>query len=391
MQYFKLEKITGLLVGLVMFIGGTSTALAVGTASNISISNTATVDYTVGSNARSDNDTIAFLVDNRVDLTVVNQDAGNNVNVAPGSNDQVLEFLVTNTGNTTQGYLLTAPAPTTNIPMGTVRIYIDNGNDSWDGTVTETLYVAGTNAFDLNPNGTVGVDDEITVYIVANTPAAAVDTNQDDYRLVATTTASGGVGAAAVALGAAGAPTAGVDVVFADGQGTTSEIAAPNGDHSDAATYTVQSANLAMDKTIESTVDEFATGFSIPGAVVNYELTVTNSGATPADSNSVSVTDPIPANTSLCIATAGSCTTPAFTDGATTSNLTGVAFEYSIVAGGAACDNASFVGYAVTDADTDGIDDNNGTTPITCIRQQPTGSMAGSGGTFDIDFYVVIN
>lgn len=331
MQYFKLEKVTGLIVGLVMLIAGTSTALAVGTASGTPVSNTATVNYTVGSDARSDNDTIAFIVDNRVDVTVLNQDTANNVNVAPGSTEQVLQFLVTNTGNNIQGYLLTTAAPTTDIPMDTpVSIYIDDGNNSWDGTGTETLYVAGNNAFDLDPNGAVGADD-VTVYIVADTPASASDGDQDDYRLIATTTADGGVGAAAVALGASGAPTALEDVVFADGAGDSD--AANDGAHSDAATYTVASAALTLTKTIVNVNDEFNGdgGFNIPNAVVRYSMVIANTGTGATDGASVVISDPIPANTLVCVDAAGSrCTAtdlPTFTIGG--SSILTATLQYS--------------------------------------------------------------
>ena len=380
MQYFKLSKITGLIFSLTMFLAATQTAFAVGTASGTPITNTATVDYEVGTDPRSASGSDAgFVVDNRVDLTVFNTDAGNNVNVTPGQTNRVLTYTVTNTGNTTQGYLLTTATGTTNIPMGNVRIFLDDGGTpgSWDGTDTE--YTGGTNAGDLDPNSVVPGADTMTIFIVADTPAGAVDTNTDDYRLVAQTTTL----SSTTVITAAGAPTAGVDVVFADAAGDSDALR--DGQHSDAATYTVTSPSLALVKTVVSTVDEFGTAFSIPNAVVNYQLRVTNSGAGTVDINTVSVTDPIPTGTKLCIAATAPCTAvPAFVDGATTSALSAAAFEYSIVAGGTACDNASFVGYAPVDGG-DGAD-----AAITCVRQQPTGTMAASGGTFDVRFYVII-
>ena len=96
---------------------------------------------------------VDFLVDNRVDLTVVNTDAGNNVNVIPGSANQVLTYTVTNTGNTTQGYLLTTDIPTANIPMGSVEIWIEDGTTPGYQAAEDILYVGGTNAGDLDPNG----------------------------------------------------------------------------------------------------------------------------------------------------------------------------------------------------------------------------------------------
>jgi len=178
-------------------------------------------------------------------------------------------------------------------------------------------------------------------------------------------------------------PTAGVDVVFADNAGTTSD-GNRDGQHSDAATYTVQSATLAAAKTIVSTTDEFGGGFAIPGANVVYQIRVTNSGAAVVDADTVSVTDPIPANTQLCVSTTGNCTAPSFADGTTASGLTPAAFEYSIVSGANACLDASFVGYAPT-ADGNGFD-----ASVSCIRQSPTGSMNGSGGFFDVQLTVGI-
>lgn len=384
MQYLNTRKAIGLILSLAFFIGGTHTALAVGTASNTTITNTATVDYQVATDPRTASGSDGgFLVDNKVDLTVTNTDVGNNVNVTPGQANRVQTYTVTNTGNTSQGYLLTTDVPTANIPMGSIEIWIDtNGNGTWDGPGpgNDTLY-GGGNAFDLDPNGVIGTDDVRTVFIVADTPAGAVNGNQDDFRLVAQTREA----VTGNPVLAAGTPTAGVDIVFADGQGTNSEIAAPDGRHSAAATYTVTSAALDVAKSVLSTTDQFGTGYSIPGADVEYQIRVTNSGAGTVDNNTVVVNDPIPANTKLCVdAACGGL--PTFVDGTTSSGLTVAAFEYSIVAAPNECADASFVGYVPTTVvDGDGANPN-----ITCVRQAPTGSMNGSNAFFDIRFFVVI-
>ena len=377
MQYLNMRKAIGLIVALAFFVGGTQTALAVGTASGTTISNTATVDYDVAGDARSASSVaIDFLVDNRVDLTVANQDGGN-VDVIPSATDQVLEFLLTNTGNTTQGYLLTTAIPTANIPMGSVEIYIEDGTTPGFQIAEDTLYVGGTNAGDLNPNGVIGTDDVMTVYVVADTPAGAVDGNQDDVRLVAQTTNAG----TTTVTVASGAPTAGVDVVFADGAGTTSD-AANDGQHSDAATYTVSSAALTAAKTIVSTTDEFGSGFAIPGANVVYQIRVTNSGAATADTDSVSITDQIPANTQLCVSTAATCTAPAFNNSGA-SGLALNAFEYSNDATATPCEPGDFT-YTPT-ADANGYD-----ATVTCVRMTTTGDMNGSGAFFDMQINVGI-
>lgn len=376
MQHFNTRKAIGLLLAVACSIGGMQSAFAVGTASGTTITNTATVNYQVNTNARSASGSVNFVVDNRVDLTVVNTNAGNNVNVAPGSTNQILDFTVTNTGNTTQGYLLSVAVPTANIPMANIRIYIDANNNGVPDV--GELYTPGTDAGDLNPNGTVGISDTMHVLVVADTPASATNGSIDDIRLIAQTTNAG----TATPTVASTAPTAGVDVVFADGAGTSSD-AARDGEYSAAATYTVVSAALSVTKTILSTTDEFGTGYSLPGAKVNYQVRVTNSGSTTVDNNTVVVTDPVPANTKLCVsATCGG--TPTFVDGATTSGLTAAAFQYSTVAAPNECAAASFTGYTPT-ADATGADPT-----VTCIREAPTGSMNGSNAYFDVRYFVVI-
>ena len=376
MQSFKLSRVHAPLLALTLLAGGTQTAFAVGTQSGTTINNTATVDYEVGASPRSVTDTApAITVDNRVDLTVTNTDTGNNVNVNPGDNNQILTYTVTNTGNTAQGYLLSVDVATAGIPAGNIRIYVDADNDGVP--VAGELYTAGTNAGNLDPN-VVGADS-MQVLVVADIPAGATDASIDDVRLVAQTTDAG----TATVTAASGTPTAGVDVVFADNAGTTSD-ANRDGQHSDAATYTVQSAALTADKTVVSTTDEFGTGFAIPGANVVYQIRVTNTGTAVVDANTVYVTDPIPADTQLCVASVGSCIAPSFTDGATSSGLTAAAFEYSFVSGANACDNLSFTGTAPT-ADANGYD-----STVTCVRQRPTGSMNGSGGFFDMQLTVGI-
>jgi len=378
MQSVNHLKLRAPLLALALFAGGTQTALAVGTASNVPIDNTATVDYQVGTNPRTVSGSApTILVDNRVDLDVTNTDAGNNVDVSPGQTDRILTYTVTNTGNTTQGYLLSVAVPTATIPAGNIRIYVDANNDGVPDA--GELYAAGTNAGDLDPNGIIGTDDVMQVLVVADIPAGATNTSSDDFRLVAQTTDAG----TATVTTAAATATPGVDNVFADTAGTTSD-ANRDGQHSDAATFTVQAAALAAVKSIVSTTDEFGGNFAIPGADVVYQIRVTNSGTAAVDLDTVSITDPIPAGTQLCVTTTGNCNAPSFADGTTSSGLTAAAFEYSTVSGANACLGTSFTGYSPT-ADANGHD-----ASVTCIRQQPTGSMNGSGGFFDVQITVGI-
>ena len=383
MQYLNTRKAIGLILALAFFIGGTHTALAVGTASGATISNTATVDYDVAGDARSASGAAPNItVDNRVDLTVANLDAGNNVNTTPGGTDEVLTYSVTNTGNTSQGYALTVfNATGDDFDMTNVRIYIEDGTTPGFQSGEDSVYTSGSgaNAFDLAADAT-----SVNVYIVADTPAAATDLQAAGIELVATTL-NFGTAVVTVADASPDADPSVLDVVFADGDGdgAGTNDAPRDGKHLATATYTVQSALLSATKTIANVADEFnATGgFSIPGAVVRYLITTTAGGTGTVDANTVVVSDPVPANTKLCVAVDAVapvvCTAadvPTYAVG--TSGLTSATLQYSD-------DSGATWTYSPT-ADGDGAD-----TAVTNVRYTTTGTVA-NGGAFTVTIGVVI-
>ena len=80
--------------------------LAVGTSAGIDISNTASVDYAIaGSSSTTNSNTVTFRVDEKLDVNVSWQDAANVVVGSPDTN-QVLTYLLTNTGNGNDSYTL---------------------------------------------------------------------------------------------------------------------------------------------------------------------------------------------------------------------------------------------------------------------------------------------
>ena len=380
MQYLNTRKAIGLILALAFFIGGTHTALAVGTASDTTISNTATVDYDVSGDARSASGAAPdFKVDNKVDLTVT---SAGNVTTTPGATGQVLTYTVTNTGNTPQGYSLTATnAAGDDFDMTGISIYIEDGTTPGFQSTEDTAYVSGSgnNAFDLAADAT-----SVNVYVVATTPGTATDTQVAGIDLLATTL-DNGTNTVTTADASPDADPLVVDTVFADGTGS---IDGPrDGGFATAATYTVQSALLSATKTIANVADQFnATGgFSIPGAVVRYLITTTAGGTGTVDANSVVVSDPIPANTKLCVAVDASapvvCTAadvPTYAVG--TSGLTGSTLEYSTNNG------TTWIDWATTPptADADGAD-----TTVTDVRYTTAGTVT-NGGSFTVTIGVVI-
>jgi uncharacterized repeat protein (TIGR01451 family) len=290
-------------------------AWAVGTAANTAINNRATVSYTVGTVAQAPiesspggNSTpgvgaganTTFVVDNRVDLTVTRQDASV-VTASPGQANVVATFLVTNTGNAPQAYQLTPSniaggtvagltgAGTDNQDMGNLRAFVDVNNDG--------SYDAGDTATSIT---TLAADAPgVRVFILADTPLAATNGQFASVRLTATTAVNNTPGTVQTATPLTQADTAGsVDVVFGDGAGTGD--ATRDGQFSADDQYAIQSATLVIAKTSTVISDPFngtTNPKAIPGAVIEYTITLTNNGAVSA--TGVAIADPIPANTTF--------------------------------------------------------------------------------------------
>lgn len=295
MQHLNMRKAIGLIMALAFFIGGTQTALAVGTASGTSIDNTATVDYQVSGISQSQltSNTASFVVDNRVDLTVADS-TGTYVNVVPGSTAQVLTWTVRNTGNTAQDFALSAAAGTD--PYG--------GTDNFNATNANVYVESGATPGYQPAEDTATFIDELTpdttviVYGVADIPVTQVNGDIAAYTLTADAHDAGAAGLGAVTNNTVGGNTAGVDVVLADGAGDTD--LANQGDHSATAAFRVVTANLFVSKSVAVISDPFngsgGNQKAIPGATMRYTISVQNTSTTTA-ATSVVVVDTPPATT----------------------------------------------------------------------------------------------
>jgi uncharacterized repeat protein (TIGR01451 family) len=140
---------------------------------------------------------------------------------------------------------------------------------------------------------------------------------------------------------------------------------------------------MVKSSTVLSDPTGSATPKRIPLAVIQYAITVSNSGPGTVDANTLVITDPLPAGTTMYVST-----TPAnpvvFVDGATASGLT---FAY---AGNVAYSSVGASGpwTYVPVPDANGFDAN-----VKAVRVSPGGVMnaAGSGNpSFTIQFQVRI-
>jgi uncharacterized repeat protein (TIGR01451 family) len=279
--------IVSLLMAAVLVLAASNQAMALGTVSGTPIDNSATVDYQVSGlpQAQIPSNIVTFLVDNKVDLTVARV---SDATVIPGTNDQVLAYSITNTGNTTQGYSVAYTGGVDDFDMNNVRIYLDTNNDGlFDGG--DTLYTLGTRIADVLD------DDSIQVLIVSDTPLGVNDAETAVYNLIATTLDAGTTTVTVESAGPEDPAT--VQVVFADGAGT--DDAVQDGEHSADAVYTVSSAALTVVKSSEVIADGLGNvapdALAVPGATVRYTVVVSNTGS--IDATTVVVVDDIPVNT----------------------------------------------------------------------------------------------
>jgi len=271
-------------------VGVLQGAYANGTPSGTTINNQATVDYSVGGVAQTQltSPTASFVVDTKIDFTV-SEVSGTATPTHPGQTNVVATFRVTNTGNATQGYVLSVvnEAGTTlfthldDTDVNNLRRFVDsNGNGVYD---------AGTDtAINVNSLITDADGESVIVFVVADVPAGATNNQYANVRLTAQATAVGNT----TPLTESASDTAGVDIVIADAGRNNSESAADQ--------YAISVA-LAVTKNVALISDPFnntTNPKAIPGAVMEYTILVTNS-STVQDATGVSVSDNIPANTSF--------------------------------------------------------------------------------------------
>lgn len=271
-------------------------ALAQQTPSGTSINNQATVSFNVGGSPGSTtSNTATFVVDKKVNLAVA-EVGGAATRVAIGSTDQVTTFTVTNLTNAVQDFRLTPDQQTISIPLlGTddfnvnnMRAYVDsNGNGTYDAGVDTATFID-----ELAPDATV------TVFIVANVPNTQ-GIHTAIVGLKATVAAGGGSGAlgadlVATSLLTADSPST-VEIVFADDSNLLDQLR--DGAQWAFDAYTIDSATITLGKTarvVSDPINGIINPHAIPGAVIEYCMTISNAG--PGNATGVTLADAIPAN-----------------------------------------------------------------------------------------------
>src|SRR5262245_4420776 len=289
------KPMAGALAIAALVVGAADVAHAVGTAAGTNISNVATINYSVNAVAQPALTANAdFVVDRKIDMTLTPVPVAL-TNVTPGTTGNVIAFTLTNTSNAPLDFS-TAVANRAN---GTADPYGGATADSFDPTNQSFAdndgsgtYVAGTDTSATVTN--LAADANRLIFVVSSIPGGQASGTVAVVTLTATATELGG----AALSQSAGADVAGtVQTVFADGAGDTD--AARDAAFSDSSGFLVQGATVSVTKTEALLSDPINGGTNpkhIPGAIVEYTVTVTNAAASALPATSVTLTDVLPAN-----------------------------------------------------------------------------------------------
>jgi uncharacterized repeat protein (TIGR01451 family) len=275
-------------VSAVALVGlSASPAIAAGTTAGDSITNNVSVAYQVGGvDQTEETASDTFVVDRKVDVVV--QEVGNAVtSVVPGELQAAITFDVTNSSNDVVDLDLSDIQSTADdFDITNVQYYLDDGDGVFGAGDTVITYL-----------DEMAEDETRTVHIVGDIPIGAKNGDTADVTLVADAHEGGGAGSLGTELNnTAGANTAGVDTVLADGAGD--EDLAENGDFSDTDTFEVAAADVTVTKAstvISDPINGTTNPKAIPGATIEYCITVTN-GAGAATATGVNVNDVLPAD-----------------------------------------------------------------------------------------------
>jgi uncharacterized repeat protein (TIGR01451 family) len=287
----------------VALLAGSAPAFAANTDANTLITNTATVAYNVGGVPQTAPTPAVneFRVDRKVLFTVTEKATTGTTNVTSGQQDAVVAFTIVNSSNDTLDFVLAASNKangttvgggrgTDNLDTANFEYAIDaNGNGILDGAE------AFTTTLTLND---VLKDTTVHVLVRSDIPLAA---NGSVAVTQLQATALNSNGSAITAVNDTNANTADIttstfQTIFAEDLTPLLGNASRNGISWAYDDYTVSAANLNVVKTSRVVSDgvSVTNPKAIPGAVIEYCISVTNTG--PATATNIAVSDVIPAN-----------------------------------------------------------------------------------------------
>lgn len=255
-------------------------SLAGGTDAGTVVENTATISYSVGGAAQAPiTSAVAdFKVDQKVDLTVTGN-SGANIIVSPSTaratTGNKLTYVLSNDGNSTQDFKINVThLSTEDFDAGTGTTAAPQTPEACQFTID-----GGTaNAMTATPTVTLAKDATATIEVMCSMPNRP---DVDDGHLSTIDVLATAVDATGVIMAESTIADRedDVDVVLADGTGTLTDNADRNAMHSDTQTYEIDVPMLTVVKKSTVISDPFngtTQPKRIPGAVVEYTITIEN-------------------------------------------------------------------------------------------------------------------
>lgn len=272
---------------------------AAGTPAGTLISNVVTLNYSLAGapQAMLTSTAAQFLVDEIIHPTLTCQSVPTVAVSSPSVND-VLTFVLTNSGNGTESFSLARTnggatlLPARYLPKNSAQydplnsptgaIFLETNNVVGFQAGADVAYLPGTN----DPLLVAGTSK--TIYVLSDTPAVS-NGALGDVLLTATS----------LTPGAAGSPYATKLLNVGDnlGKGASSAlVATPLAQAAATGTYSASGVGLLMNKTVLSRVDPTGGTLLMPGTMLTYQITVGLSGVGTA--TGLVITDPLPADLS---------------------------------------------------------------------------------------------
>lgn len=277
---------TSLLVGSLLAF---QQSYAAGTAAGTEVRNQATVTYTTGGSTVSDVSSPAeFKVQELINASLVIQQSGDIIVNSPDA-EAPIKLVLTNTGNGDESFSLsqTNVSGSDDFDVTIGSVYVDDGDGVFEPGTEDILYAGNA----LAP------DASVTLWAVSAIPDALADNSKGDVVIKALSTTFQNAGQTNPQPGS---------VISTGGAGGTNAVAGSTGaQQQKTATYRVSAIAVNIAKSVTAARDLLGQGGSqyVPGAEVDYRITVSVTGTGVA--TSVSVSDPLPDELQLKDSTSG--------------------------------------------------------------------------------------
>jgi uncharacterized repeat protein (TIGR01451 family) len=281
-----------------------SFSAAAETTYNLDISNTAQLSYSINGTSISAPDAIAvFKVDRRVKFTMSNS-SSEDISIEAGKTASTT-YTLTNDSNAPIDYKLTAPASGSGITY-TIKHPTDNTQDiEIDSSTTDvdllTISLTQGDGDDLT------LDDKRSIIVTVTAPDNATNTTEitSSLKVVAVEPSNESLFSAGVVItkGEIIIPTPTADSWE---ENVLQTVVAPSLIDENTITITddqkfvVDAADISLTKlvsVISDPINDTTNPKAIPGAIVQYTLTIVNKGSLPA--SGISITDIVPAQFNL--------------------------------------------------------------------------------------------